>query len=224
MPAGYSGTPLAKKLGIKPGMEVVALGAPPDFPSLLDPIPEGARIVGQLPASAALIHFFTTERAVLEAELPRLKGALEPDGILWLSWPKKAAKVPVEPDLVLEVLHDESREGIQREVGSGGAEVTEILVEKRGGRTVPAPDLDAGAGHVRDLPDALEQELELVRLVHVRIAAEDPAPDDTGGQAEILDDAHEGVPRPPRRHGSGHARLPFALTSGAAILRETRPD
>ena len=98
MPAGYSGTPLAKKLGIKPGMEVVALGAPPDYPSLLDPIPEGAVLVGELPASAAFIHFFTTERAVLETQLLRLKGALARDGILWISWPKKAAKVETDLD------------------------------------------------------------------------------------------------------------------------------
>lgn len=96
--AGYSGTPLAKKLGIKPGMEVVALGAPADYPALLEPIPEGASITGRLPASAAFIHFFTTERAALERQLPTLERALAPDGILWLSWPKKAAKVETDVD------------------------------------------------------------------------------------------------------------------------------
>ncbi len=98
MPAGYSGTPLAKKLGIKPGSEVVALGAPNDYQALLDPIPEGAAVVAELPTSATFIHFFHTERAVLEAELPRLKAALIPNGILWISWPKKAAKVPTDLD------------------------------------------------------------------------------------------------------------------------------
>ncbi len=80
MPAGYSGTPLARKLGIQPGVTVVALGAPADYPELLDPIPEGAKIAGELPPSAAFIHFFTTERSALEAELPKLKAALEEDG------------------------------------------------------------------------------------------------------------------------------------------------
>ncbi len=107
MPAGYSGTPLAKKLGIKPGVRVVALGVPVDYRELLEPIPEGATIDVLLPAAggtcelaaaASFVHIFTTERAVLEAELPRLKGALEKDGILWVSWPKKAAKVPTDLD------------------------------------------------------------------------------------------------------------------------------
>ncbi len=98
MPAGYSGTPLAKKLGIKPGMRVVAPGAPPDYPTLLDPLPEGATLADELEADAAFVHFFTTERAVLEARLPRLQDALAPDGILWISWPKKAAKVQTDLD------------------------------------------------------------------------------------------------------------------------------
>ena len=98
MPAGYSGTPLARKLGIKPGMRVVALGAPPDYPALLDPIPEGATVDDELAADAAFVHVFTTERAVLEARLPRLIDALAPDGILWISWPKKAAKVETDLD------------------------------------------------------------------------------------------------------------------------------
>ena len=98
MPAGYSGTPLARKLGIKPGMQVVAVGAPANYPTLLDPIPEGASLSEELTAPAQFIHLFTTERAVLMVELPRLKAALEPDGILWLSWPKKAAKVATDLD------------------------------------------------------------------------------------------------------------------------------
>ncbi len=96
--AGYSGTPLAKKLGIKPGVDIVALGAPADYAELLDPLPDGATISGELPRSASFLHLFTTERAVLEAKLPRLKEALEKDGILWVSWPKKAAKVETDLD------------------------------------------------------------------------------------------------------------------------------
>lgn len=98
MPAGHSGTPLAKKLDIKPGMTVVALGAPADYPELLEPMPDGAGIASELPAAASFVHFFTTERAMLEAELPRLKAALEKDGILWVSWPKKAAEVETDLD------------------------------------------------------------------------------------------------------------------------------
>lgn len=98
MPAGYSGTPLARKLGIQPGTRVIALGAPGDYPALLDPIPEGASLASELPGSADFIHFFTAERAELEARLPELEAALEPTGVLWLSWPKKAAKVPTDLD------------------------------------------------------------------------------------------------------------------------------
>ncbi|MEM7354340.1 MAG: DUF3052 domain-containing protein [Acidobacteriota bacterium] len=98
MSAGYSGTPLAKKLGIKPGIRVVALGAPPDYAELLAPIPDGASLVDTLSKSAAFVHFFTTERATLETELPQLKAALAADGILWISWPKKAAKVKTDLD------------------------------------------------------------------------------------------------------------------------------
>ena len=98
MPAGYSGTPLAKKLGIKPGTRVVALGAPADYRELLDPIPEGAEIVADLGEGEAFVHFFTIERTVLEAEIAKLKAALAPAGILWISWPKKAARVETDLD------------------------------------------------------------------------------------------------------------------------------
>ena len=98
MTAGYSGTPLARKLGLRPGMRVAALGAPADYPALLEPIPEGATVVDELEADAPFIHFFTTERAALEAELPRLNDALASDGMLWISWPKKAAKVETDVD------------------------------------------------------------------------------------------------------------------------------
>lgn len=98
MGAGYSGTPLAKKLGIKPGSEVVAVAAPPNYLSLLAPIPEGVKVVETPPARAAFIHVFCTERAVLAATLPRLEAALVADGMLWVSWPKKAARVETDLD------------------------------------------------------------------------------------------------------------------------------
>lgn len=82
-------------------MQVVALGAPDDYRSLLEPLPEGVTLVDELPAggeACAFVHFFTKQRTQLQVELPRLKAALEPDGILWLSWPKKAAKVPTDLD------------------------------------------------------------------------------------------------------------------------------
>ncbi len=98
MPAGYSGTPLARKLGIQPGTRVLAIGAPKDYPALLDPIPEGATVVRKLEKEAAFIHFFSRRKASLETVLPQLEAALLPDGILWISWPKKAAKVETDLD------------------------------------------------------------------------------------------------------------------------------
>ena len=80
MPAGYSGTPLAKKLGIKPGTKVATLGAPANYSELLEPLPEGAEISDEPGESAAFLHFFTTERVELEGELPRLKELLVKDG------------------------------------------------------------------------------------------------------------------------------------------------
>jgi len=98
MPAGYSGTPLVRKLGIKPGVTVVAHGAPGDYRELLGPIPEGAAVTDDLSPPASFVHLFATERAVVETELPRIKAALAKDGILWVSWPKKAAKVATDLD------------------------------------------------------------------------------------------------------------------------------
>lgn len=102
MSAGYSGTPLAKKLGIKEGYEVVALEAPGNYADLLSPLPTGATIRADLPAdaqnTATFIHFFATSSERLEAELPSLAKALRRDGMLWLSWPKKAAKMKTDLD------------------------------------------------------------------------------------------------------------------------------
>ncbi|MCG8463018.1 MAG: hypothetical protein MI919_42580 [Holophagales bacterium] len=95
MAAGYSKTPLAKKLGIRERVAIVAVDAPDHYPELLAPLPEGAVIRHQLEGgradSAAFVHVFAREHASLEAELPRLVQALARDGILWISWPKKAA-------------------------------------------------------------------------------------------------------------------------------------
>lgn len=97
MPAGYSGTPLVKKLGYKPGMRVIFLGAPDHYPKLLGKLPEDVDVRTRLTGAFDLIHFFTPKYARLEKELPRLAKALNPAGMLWISWPKKASKL--EKDL-----------------------------------------------------------------------------------------------------------------------------
>jgi len=96
MPAGYSGTPTAKKLGIKPGLDVVVLGAPEDYAALVDGLPDGFEWRTSLRGSADLVHVFVAKAAVLERRIGELRAAIAPDGALWVSWPKKAAKVPTD--------------------------------------------------------------------------------------------------------------------------------
>lgn len=95
-PAGYSGTPLWKKLGIVPGAILVALGAPVEYASWVAPLPEGARIVTRAPRSARAVHLFVTEAAALGRALADWRHRIEPDGFIWVSWPKKASKVPTD--------------------------------------------------------------------------------------------------------------------------------
>jgi hypothetical protein len=102
--AGYSGTPLVQKLGIKAGMRLYVEGAPKNYFHTLHGIPtvvSATRLVGPLD----FIQFFTTSRADLEARFGALELALAPDGMLWISWPKQASKVEtdVTEDVVREV-------------------------------------------------------------------------------------------------------------------------
>ena len=91
--AGYSARSLVEKLGIGPETTVVLLGGPPGYAAMLGTLPPGARIVTRLPDSARFIHLFGRLRVELEAALPRAAGALADDGMLWVSWPKKAARL-----------------------------------------------------------------------------------------------------------------------------------
>ncbi|MCA9537397.1 MAG: DUF3052 family protein [Myxococcales bacterium] len=94
--AGYSGTPLVKKLGIKPGATVAVLDAPADFAATLGALPEGARCEATLGEERAVIVWFTRDAAALAARLPALKAALDWQGGLWIAWPKKASKVSTD--------------------------------------------------------------------------------------------------------------------------------
>ena len=93
---GYSGTPLAKKLGIVAHSKVLLRGAPAAYRDWLAPLPEGVTFAARLSATVDVVHLFVTERAVLAGELARLRGAIRPDAALWASWPKKAAKVATD--------------------------------------------------------------------------------------------------------------------------------
>ena len=94
-PSGYSGTPLAKKLGLKPGFAIKLIDAPQDYRALFDDWPEGL----SEPADAIpkdFIHLFATRLASLRDKLPSSRSEMKPDAALWVSWPKKAAKVAAD--------------------------------------------------------------------------------------------------------------------------------
>ena len=97
--AGYSGTPLPRKLGIKPGHRVVVSRAPDGFALA------GVETVSRVSGKADVLLEFHTHRAELERRLPRLRAAMEPAAGLWIAWPKRASKVPTDitEDVVREV-------------------------------------------------------------------------------------------------------------------------
>jgi hypothetical protein len=94
--AGYSGTPLAKKLGIGPGCRVLTIGAPEDYPALLEPMPAGVFFAAEPSHEIDVAHTFVTREADLQIQLQDLRRQLRPDAALWVSWPKKSAKVPTD--------------------------------------------------------------------------------------------------------------------------------
>lgn len=98
MTAGYSQRPLAQKLGIKAGQTIAVLNAPANYVELLAPLPEGVTIQTELSPNLPFIHFFCSERVQLAANLSAMRQALAQNGMIWISWPKKAAKVPTDLD------------------------------------------------------------------------------------------------------------------------------
>lgn len=101
--AGYSGTPLAKKLGIKAPMILVAIDAPGEYRGWLGKLPEGVAVSSSSRTLRA-VHLFATRKAILEKHLRRCRGRLEPTGFVWVSWPKKASKV--ETDITEDVIRE----------------------------------------------------------------------------------------------------------------------
>jgi hypothetical protein len=103
--AGYSGTPLARKLGIKAGSEILLVGAPEDYLKLLEPLPDAVRFVSRVSESTDIIHFFSARKAELKQALSEFRAKIRPTTMLWVSWPKKSAKVPTDitEDTVREI-------------------------------------------------------------------------------------------------------------------------
>jgi len=102
--AGYSGTPLAKKLGFKPGFDAAYVQAPEHFEALLGELPDDVVVRRQLRGPLDLIVCFVTARAELERRLPSLRAAMDPAGMLWIAWPKRASGVPT--DITEDVVRD----------------------------------------------------------------------------------------------------------------------
>lgn len=104
-PAGYSGTPLAKKLGIKQRSRVYVVNPPPDYEKLLAPLPPDATISQRFDSNVDLVHAFLVQREDLAKELASLRSNLSVETPVWVSWPKKASKVPttITEDTIREV-------------------------------------------------------------------------------------------------------------------------
>ena len=102
--AGYSGTPLVQKLGIKPGFRVFVANAPTDYRRLVGALPERVTVMSRLSGRSDMVHVFATEAKRLADKLPAYRDAVAPDGMIWVSWPKKTAKVAT--DVTENVIRD----------------------------------------------------------------------------------------------------------------------
>ena len=89
--AGYSGTPLVQKLGIKPGHRIATVAEPPSFDKALGALPEGAAFVGSTAKNVDVIVAFETDLKQFKKHLPELEKRIQQDGMIWVAWPKKAS-------------------------------------------------------------------------------------------------------------------------------------
>ena len=94
--AGYSATPLVKKLGIAEGFKVLLIDAPPEYRALLSPLPAGVSFITAANSATNFVHAFATKRLELARLLPSLRRKLPHDALIWVSWPKKTSKVPTD--------------------------------------------------------------------------------------------------------------------------------
>jgi len=94
--AGYSGTPLPQKLGIKPDIIVVVIDPPENYRKLLGQIPSGVNFATRPVGNTKFIHLFVKERRALEKHLSSLRQKIAENAVLWVSWPKKSSGVPTD--------------------------------------------------------------------------------------------------------------------------------
>jgi hypothetical protein len=103
--AGYSGTPLPRKLGIKPGARVALLDAPAGFDTTLGGLPDGVRVRSRARGPLDVVLAFFTERRALARRMPALRAAMDPAAGLWIGWPKRSSGLPTDltEDVVREI-------------------------------------------------------------------------------------------------------------------------
>lgn len=94
--AGYSGTPLVQKLGIKPDNTVILINAPSNYRRLLGTIDKSVRFEDTITKDAAFVHLFVTTRSDLQRNLGKLRRNIADSGVVWVSWPKKSAGVQTD--------------------------------------------------------------------------------------------------------------------------------
>jgi hypothetical protein len=102
--AGYSGTPLEKKLGMKEGFKVRLVNQPDYYLSLFAELPENIDFLKDKKTKKNLIHYFTKQAKDLYKDIVSLRNEIEPNGMIWISWPKKASKIPT--DITEDVIRD----------------------------------------------------------------------------------------------------------------------
>jgi hypothetical protein len=91
--AGSSGKPVVEKLGIKPGFCIFAAGAPASYTAIVGKLPAGVTLAKRLKTPLDMVHVFVTEAAGLAAKLRSYRAAIAPDGMIWVSWPKKSSGI-----------------------------------------------------------------------------------------------------------------------------------
>jgi len=106
MTAGYSGTPLYRKLGLRAGMAVTVLGAPEQLPDLLEPVWTALDVTDRVAGHAGAVLIFTTSAAELAERASELKAAIAPDGMIWVAWPKRASRIATDitEDLIRDIV------------------------------------------------------------------------------------------------------------------------
>jgi hypothetical protein len=103
--AGYSGTPLPQKLGIKPGLTVVAINAPANYRKLLGRLPDHVNFSNRVTANSMFVHLFTSRRSEMHKKMSILRDKLSDNGAVWVSWPKKSSGIStdVTEDVIREI-------------------------------------------------------------------------------------------------------------------------